>query len=100
MKRKIGIYTLVLCCSLLGGCTRDNTGNPAKVSQEEAKTIALEHAGLATEQITFTKSELDQDNGQEHYDIEFRTKDGMEYDYEIDAYEGTILEWDNETEMR
>ncbi len=100
MNRKIGIYTLVLCCSLLGGCTRDNTENQAKLSQEEAKTIALEHAGLATDQITFTKSEMDKDYAQEHYDIEFHTKDGMEYDYEIDAHNGNILEWKAERETR
>lgn len=100
MKSKIAVYALVLCCCLIAGCTQSNSDNKAAISQEEAKTIALEHAGLAADQITFTKIEMDRDNSQNYYDVEFYTKDGMEYDYEIDMENGNILEWNAENRMR
>lgn len=100
MKKMFLICTLVLCCFLLDGCTQGKSDNKTGISEEEAKTIALEHAGFESENVTFTKSETDWDNGQEYYDVEFYTKDGKEYDYEIDKYNGKILEWDAEIESR
>ena len=60
---------------------------------EKAKAIALKDAGLGS--ATFTKAKLDTDDGVKIYDIEFRSGN-MEYDYEIDAKTGTILEMDAE----
>ena len=100
MKRKIAIYTLALSCLLLTGCRGSNSDNNTGISTEDAKTIALKHAGLTKDDVTFTKTELDRDNGQIHYDVEFYTRDGMEYDYEIDGTKGNILEWDTEQEKR
>ena len=70
-----------------------NTTNNAYIGVEKAKAIALKDAGLG--RATFTKAKLDTDDGIKIYDIEFRSGN-MEYDYEIDAKTGTILEKDAE----
>ena len=70
-----------------------NTTNNAYIGVEKAKAIALRDAGLGS--ATFTKAKLDTDDDIKIYDIEFRSGN-MEYDYEIDAKTGTILEKDAE----
>ena len=70
-----------------------NTTNNSYIGVEKAKAIALKDAGLGS--ATFTKAKLDTDDGVKIYDIEFRSGN-MEYDYEIDAKTGTILEKDAE----
>jgi len=94
MKSKIGIYAIVLSCLLLTGCTQNNSESQAGISAEDAKTIALQHAGLAADQVTFMKSELDRENGNKVYDIEFYTQDRKEYDYEIHSQTGEIVDMD------
>lgn len=61
------------------------------ITLEEAKTIALTHAGLMEEQIRFSKQELDYDDGIAEYEIEFY-EGKKEYSYSIDAASGKILE--------
>lgn len=56
-----------------------------------AKAVALNHAGISS--ASFTKAHLDHDDGIRVYDIEF-IADGKEYDYEINAYTGAIIEYD------
>ncbi|MBQ1934111.1 MAG: PepSY domain-containing protein, partial [Clostridia bacterium] len=41
------------------------------------------------------KTELDKDDGKYVYEVSFK-KDGVEYDYEIDAASGKIIEFDSE----
>jgi uncharacterized membrane protein YkoI len=69
------------------------------IGEAKAKSIALTHAGVAESQATFLKSHLDYDGGRVDYDIEFYVGD-TEYDYEIDAVSGNILEYDRETKTR
>lgn len=64
----------------------------AGVTLEEAKTIALKKAGLTEADVVFTKAKLEHDHGRAVYEIEFK-KDGVEYEAEIDAADGTIIEW-------
>ena len=68
------------------------------ISEEVAKAIALEHADLVVEEVTFSKCELDREPEGTNYDIEFYTEDRLEYNYEIDAYSGDIIsyEWDED----
>ncbi len=66
----------------------------AAVSPEQAKEIALAHAGLAEGDVTFVKSKLEWDDGRQIYDVEFYTADFREYDYEIDSNTGDILSYD------
>lgn len=56
----------------------------------QAKTAALENAGLAQEDVQFVHIHLDSENGESEYDIEFVCQDA-EYDYKINAVTGEIL---------
>ena len=55
------------------------------ITEDQARQIALDHAGLSASQVTFLKSRLDYDDGRQVYDVEFYSSDYTEYDYEIDA---------------
>lgn len=70
-----------------------NTAGAAGIlSIEEAKAKALIHAGLIGVQVTFTKNELDYENGIQVYEVEFYTQD-YEYDYEINASTGEVVDF-------
>lgn len=71
-----------------------------KVTLEQAKEAALKHAGKKTEDVTFSKTGLDYDDGIASYEVEFYTADFAEYDYEIDAYTGAVLSYDYDAESR
>ena len=77
--------------------TNTNSGTEI-ISEEDAKTNALTHAGLTSDQVTFVKNKLDYENGRQVYDVEFYTADYKEYDYEIDALTGEVLSYDYEAE--
>lgn len=55
-------------------------GGDGWVSMEEAKAIALQHAGLASAQ--FTKLKMDHEDGLEVYELKFMAN-GAKYKYEI-----------------
>ncbi len=61
---------------------------PSKISVERAKQIAVSHAGVSG--ASFTKVELDTDDGIAVYEIEFKVGN-TEYDYEINAASGAII---------
>ena len=63
-----------------------------KIAEQQAKAIALEDAGLQENEVTFINCKKDIDDGIEIFEIEFRTADFMEYNYDINAADGTILE--------
>ena len=65
-----------------------------ELTEAEAAAIAVKDAGFAESDVTVTKCVRDMDDGIEKYDISFRTADGVEYDYDIDVVNGTILEKD------
>ena len=60
-----------------------------KITKEQAQQIALNRAPGAT----VVKCHLDHDDGRMTYEIEMR-KGFVEYDCEIDAQTGAILDWD------
>ena len=60
-----------------------------------AKSIALKHAKLKSSKVIFTKAKLTTDDGIKVYDVEFRTG-STEYDYEINAKTGRIIEFSSE----
>lgn len=74
-----------------GGGASASTGNDIGVDQ--AKAIAVAHAGLSMSDVTFSKAKLDWDDGYTVYEVEFYYG-ATEYDYTIDAYTGTILDYD------
>ena len=67
-----------------------NNANGA-VTLEEAVNIALKDAGLTAADVNFTKKAQDTDDGVQKYEIEF-TNGGYEYDYDINAATGQIIE--------
>lgn len=62
---------------------------------DTAKAAALADAGLAETDVTFTKTQLDRDDGIDVYDVEFYTADAK-YEYEINAATGIIVDKDVE----
>lgn len=104
MKQKLILCTFIITSLLLTGCSRGNvqgaemSSENTMISEEEAQNIALAHAGLAAEQVNFIKNNMDMDDGRRNFDVEFYTKDGREYDYEIDPYSGEILNHDFDAE--
>lgn len=74
-----------------------NGGNTstAYISVDEAKNIALSHAGFSLSEVTFSKTKLERDDGIMIYEIEFY-KGRVEYEYEINALTGDIIEFDTE----
>ena len=80
------------------GTSSQSTGGSAAITEDQAREIALADAGLTAEEVTFLKTQLDRDDGRLVYDVEFYTADYTEYDYEIDAADGTILSSDFDAE--
>ncbi len=87
------------------GTTSPGTGTPSpapstptpsgQISVEQAKAKALAHAGLTANQVTFVQQHLDWEHGRQVYEIEFYTNSGYtEYDYEIDAVNGSVISFD------
>ena len=70
--------------------------NPSSgISVDEAKNIAVTHAGVSLDMVTFKKAKLENDDGRTEYEIEFCC-DGMEYECTIDAANGTVLDYESE----
>lgn len=79
-----------------GGHHGDTTGQTgADIGAEAAKNAALNHAGCAAGDVTFTKVERDYDDGRLVYEIEFY-KDGLEYEFEIDGASGAVLSFERD----
>lgn len=63
------------------------------ISADKAKSIALQDANISASNATFLKAHLDMDDGIYVYEIEF-VSGQWEYDYEIHATTGAILDRD------
>ncbi|NCB94273.1 MAG: peptidase [Clostridia bacterium] len=63
---------------------------------DKAKNLAVSHAGLNLADVIFQKAKLENDDGRAEYEIEFYAN-GTEYEYAVHAENGTILEYDSET---
>lgn len=81
-----------------GESTPDATEPPQgpMITADEAKEIALTHAGIAPSDVSFLRADLDKDDGVDEYEIDF-TSGTMEYDYKIDAYTGAVLKSSQES---
>ena len=67
------------------------------ITAEKAEQLALAHAGLDHSQILESEIELEYENGILKYEIEFVSGD-REYEYEVDARTGDILDIRAESE--
>lgn len=88
-RKKLMISAAALSLLVLAGCSKD--GMAGYIGTTEAKNVALENAGLTASQVKFTDVELDDKNGTYYYQVEF-TADGKEYEYDIDALTGAVIE--------
>ena len=71
------------------------SGTAQDIGYAKAKSIALNHAGVSESKAYDMDIELDEEDGKLVYEVEFKSG-GMEYDYEIDAATGTILQQETE----
>ena len=98
MRKTTIIFSILLTTLLLAGCrsqnTTDNNSSDTLLTEQEAKQIALSKVPGATEE-DITKFRKDMDDSVHEYECEIHYN-GMEYEFEINAYDGTILEWDEE----
>ena len=76
-----------------GAESKGNSGT--YIGIDKAKTIVTNHAGLSLSEVTFSKAKLDTDDKNTIYELEFY-EDGIEYEYEVDAASGEILEYEAE----
>lgn len=67
------------------------------ISVEKAKEIALNNAGVKAEDAVFKKAYYDYDDRVAHFEIKF-IANGYEYEYEVKASDGAILEKDIDKE--
>ena len=80
---------------------------PAKSQKEaremigvnKAQTLALAAANLKGKQVTFTKTNLETEDGIPVYEIAF-TRDNQKYEYDVDAYTGAILSYEIDREEK
>ncbi|MFY9482539.1 MAG: PepSY domain-containing protein, partial [Tissierellaceae bacterium] len=80
-----------------GGSSQKEPTKPGNtqtvIGIEKAKSIAFNHAGVAAADVRDLDVELDEDDGRKIYEIDFEFGD-REYEYDIDAYTGKILDWE------
>ena len=91
---KILIICVLIAALIAGGViylifqTRDDD---LLIGEDRAQQIALNDAGLAANQVSRLKARIKLDDGVWCYKVTFRTI-AIEYEYEIEAYSGAILE--------
>ena len=66
------------------------------ITGETARTLALQQAGVAEEDVLASGVKEDYDDGVSCYEVVFNTKD-TDYEYKIDRTNGTLLESNKET---
>ena len=65
------------------------------IGMEKAKTIACAYYGFSVDEVRFTKTKSDFDDGYRTYEVEF-VVDKTEYEVEIDAVTGDIISAETE----
>ena len=73
--------------------------NKGYISVEAAKQKALADAGVKVEDAVFVKAYYDVDDIVPHYDVKFEAN-GYEYEYEIKASDGKVIEKDVDREAK
>ena len=76
--------------------TSGNASANSYIGKDKAKAIALENAKVKESNVINIEVELDADDGRLVYEVDFETKE-KEYEYEIDAKKGTIVQKESES---
>ena len=97
MKRRKTYMTLLGASIILSGSMAacGLASNGSDIGKEKAEEIALNDVGITREDTSRFRISKDHDDGLPTYDIQF-TYDNMEYEYEIQASDGTILDTSTE----
>ncbi len=96
MRKKILVAALLLTLGLAGCSAKGQSVQTDLIGEDEAKTAALTASGVAQDNATFTKTQLEKDDGKTYYEIEFTDADGVRYEYDIDAVTGTVIAYESE----
>ena len=67
------------------------------ITLEDARQIALDKAGISADGVRWEDKEFDLDDGTPIYELEF-SKDGTEYDCDVHAITGKVLDFDFDRE--
>ena len=81
--------------SVMQAGASSNASDTSDISMQQATEVALQDAGFSSSEVESLSGNLDSDDEVRHYDVSFVSQ-GMGYDYEIKASDGTILEKDRE----
>lgn len=87
------LFITILSIGLMAACGGTSDG----ISSDEAKTIALEDSGYSEANVDGLRVSKDKDDNIEYYEVDFRAA-GIEYSYEINVLDGSIISRDSETE--
>ena len=71
--------------AVLAGCS-------SSISQEEATTITLEHAGVAKEEAVSLSVQQEHEDGRDIFEVKFSTQD-TEYSYDVAQKDGEIINY-------
>ena len=72
----------------------DLTQIDAEITEEQAKSIAYQHAGIRAEEVQYCRVDADWKQGSLMYEIDFTAND-MEYEYEVNS-DGVVMQWNIE----
>ena len=89
----IKVISLLIAAFLWASPSTHTSGT--HISADEARSIALAHAGLTAAEVRGLRAEKDRDDGVWVYEVEFR-HGRTEYDYEIHAVSGKIREYEKD----
>ncbi len=89
----VAVLAVAIAITAISIAMRVPNGN--YIGKESAKARALSNAGFSENEVTRVRCNLDYEDGYAEYDVSFR-KGGVEYDYEIDATTGNLVQYDYE----
>jgi uncharacterized membrane protein YkoI len=78
-----------------GSVSGNQTMAGKTISREDAINKAISHAGFENQSVSGIYAEYDIDDGRGEYEVEF-TVNGNEYDYVIDAENGSVISYEKE----
>lgn len=76
---------------------KDTADKKEYISMNRAKEIAFKHADVNGKDVRFDEAEFDKEDGIPFYELEFEVNEN-EYEYEIHAVSGKVLDYDQEIE--
>lgn len=89
--KKLSKLFFILGAAAVFACLAGTASDAAQIDGDRALEIALAHAGMTRADALHIEVELDREHGMAVYEVEFRSRDGSKFEYDIDAATGKIL---------